>query len=181
MATGNSASTSSFGHESLSNLGHVAITGNPSDGRLFDRRLPSTAAFRHRHQATALQLRWQLSCTWSCSSGPRGSRHQSNARHQVASDLTGNQVAQSYSTVGNKFDDRLREYRGPGRFGAQPKRTHLCYEADVGHSTLPHGHGDMHTCGMQVCEFTAVALTIAPLPPPRSPRRAQASTSPRPA
>ena len=45
--------------------------------------------------------------------------------------------------------------------------------------TLPHGHGRVHTCGMEVCELTAVALTVAPLPPPRSLRRAQASTSPR--
>jgi hypothetical protein len=37
----------------------------------------------------------------------------------------------------------------------------------------------VHTCGMQVCELTAVALTVAPLPPPRSLRRAQASTSQR--
>jgi hypothetical protein len=49
----------------------------------------------------------------------------------------------------------------------------------LGHCTLPHGHGQVHTCGMEVCELTAVALIAAPLPPPRSPRRAQPSTSPR--
>jgi hypothetical protein len=49
----------------------------------------------------------------------------------------------------------------------------------LGHSMLRHGHGQVHTCGMEVCELTAVALTAAPLPPPRSLRRAQASTSPR--
>jgi hypothetical protein len=36
----------------------------------------------------------------------------------------------------------------------------------------------VHTCGMEVCELTAVAIA-APLPPPWSLRRAQASTSPR--
>ena len=49
----------------------------------------------------------------------------------------------------------------------------------LAHCTMPHGHGQVHTCGMQVCELTAVALTAAPLPPPRSLRRARASTSPR--
>ena len=45
----------------------------------------------------------------------------------------------------------------------------------LGHSTLPHGHRQVHTCGMEVCELTAVPLTVAPL----SLRRAQTSTSPR--
>jgi hypothetical protein len=49
----------------------------------------------------------------------------------------------------------------------------------LAHSTLPHGYGRVHTCGMQVCELTAIALTVAPLPPPRSLRRPQASASPR--
>ena len=49
----------------------------------------------------------------------------------------------------------------------------------LAHCTMPHGHGQVHTCGMQVCELTAVALTVAPPPPPRSLRRAQASTSQR--
>jgi hypothetical protein len=42
-----------------------------------------------------------------------------------------------------------------------------------------HGHRQVHTCGMDLCELTAVALTVAPVSPPRSLRRAQASTSPR--
>ena len=45
----------------------------------------------------------------------------------------------------------------------------------LAHCTMPQGHGQVHTCAMQVCELTAVAL----LPPRRSLRRAQASTSPR--
>jgi hypothetical protein len=52
------------------------------------------------------------------------------------------------------------------------------------HCKLPHGHGRVHTFVMEVRvmevrDFTAVALSAAPLSPPRSPRRAQASTSPR--
>jgi hypothetical protein len=46
----------------------------------------------------------------------------------------------------------------------------------LGHSTLPHGHGRAHTCGMEICEPTAVALIAAPPPPPQPLRRAQAST-----
>lgn len=46
------------------------------------------------------------------------------------------------------------------------------------HSILPHGHGHVHTCGMEVCELTVVAIA-APVPAPWSLRRAQASTSPR--
>jgi hypothetical protein len=53
------------------------------------------------------------------------------------------------------------------------------YEAGVGALHAAHCHRQVHTCGMEVCELTAVALTVAPLPPPRSLRRAQASTSPR--
>ncbi|HEY1439436.1 MAG TPA: hypothetical protein VGF65_01040 [Mycobacterium sp.] len=44
---------------------------------------------------------------------------------------------------------------------------------------MPHGPGQVHTCRMEVCELTTVALTVAPLPPLRSLLRAQASTSPR--
>jgi hypothetical protein len=49
----------------------------------------------------------------------------------------------------------------------------------LGHCTMLHGPGQVHTCRMEVCELTTVALTAAPLPPPRSLLRAQASTSPR--
>jgi hypothetical protein len=31
--------------------------------------------------------------------------------------------------------------------------------------TLPRGHTQVQTCGMEICEFTAVALTEAPLSP----------------
>ncbi|MGP0078347.1 hypothetical protein, partial [Mycobacterium sp.] len=51
-------------------------------------------------------------------------------------------------------------------------------------SGTPHfdkAMGRAHTCGMELCDLTAVALTAAPLPVPRSLRRIQASTSPRPA
>ena len=47
---------------------------------------------------------------------------------------------------------------------------------------IPRFHTAIGSCtlvGMLICELTAVALTAARLPPPRSPRRAQASTSPR--
>jgi len=67
----------------------------------------------------------------------------------------------------------VRETRDAPGVGVSKK-----YEAGVGALQLPHGHGQVHTCGMQVCELTAVALTAAPLLPPRSPRRARASTSP---
>ncbi|MEU0506472.1 hypothetical protein [Nocardia sp. NPDC005998] len=47
----------------------------------------------------------------------------------------------------------------------------------LGHSALPHGYGQVQTCGVEVCETTTVALTAAPLP--RSLRQAQASMSQR--
>jgi hypothetical protein len=50
------------------------------------------------------------------------------------------------------------------------------YEADVRHSTFPHGQGQVHTCGMEVCELAAVMLIAAPLPPPRSLRRVSRSS-----
>ena len=49
-------------------------------------------------------------------------------------------------------------------------------------SGTPHfdtAMGRAHTCGMEVCHFIAVALTVAPLPAPRFFRRIQPSTSPR--
>jgi hypothetical protein len=49
----------------------------------------------------------------------------------------------------------------------------------LAYCTMPHGHRQVHTCGMEVCELTAVALTVAPPPPPRSLGRVQASMSPR--
>ena len=52
----------------------------------------------------------------------------------------------------------------------------VCTVDDVGHCTLPPGHGHVHTCGMDVYELTAVAIA-APLPPPWYLRLAQASTS----
>jgi hypothetical protein len=48
-----------------------------------------------------------------------------------------------------------------------------------GHSKFPHGRRQVHTCDMKVCELITVALAVAPLPPPRSLRRIQASTSPK--
>jgi hypothetical protein len=41
---------------------------------------------------------------------------------------------------------------------------------------LSHGHGHVHTCGMEISELTAVALTVVPLPPPPPLRRAEATT-----
>jgi hypothetical protein len=60
-------------------------------------------------------------------------------------------VAQSYSVIGTNSGRNLAE-------------TSL-YEADLAPSTLPHGHRQVQTCRMEICEFTAVALTVAPLSP----------------
>jgi hypothetical protein len=49
----------------------------------------------------------------------------------------------------------------------------------LGHSTLQTAIGRCTLVGMQIRELTAVEMTAAPLPPPPSLRRSQASTSPR--
>ena len=60
-------------------------------------------------------------------------------------------MAQSYSFIGTNSGHNLAE-------------TSL-YGADLAPSTLPNGHSQVQTCGMDICELTAVALTVAPLSP----------------
>jgi hypothetical protein len=48
----------------------------------------------------------------------------------------------------------------PEEFGIYWSRLEVGYDPTT---PLLHGHRQVHTCGMEVCELTAVALTLAPL------------------